>query len=252
MALDALRGYVQIAGGLTDVTKQRAVATAKQLVDSGSGIVDQAVSAPVSRQVQGVAEELLATSRMSRDLLIGIIRSEVERTVARLGLVGADELSAMAKIVSRLQRQVDGPGGSDDTFGTPFDDEPEAVAAFESAAQPAAKKVPAKKVPAKKVPAKKVPAKKVAVKMVPAKKVAVKKVAVKVPAKQAAVPPAVAADVPAPPAVEATPEHLTESLGELLPEALVQEMVERAEGTEGAGTAVTGVSDAGSDTGEGV
>ena len=120
-----------------------------------------------------------------RDLLVGLIRTEVERAVARLGLVGADELATVSQLVGRLQSQLDAAiafGGRQDTSDRTPD-----------AATPAAKKAPAKKVAVKKAPAKKAPAKKVAVKKVavkkaPAKKVAVKKVAVKkAPAKVVAV-----------------------------------------------------------------
>jgi hypothetical protein len=111
MVLDALRGYVQLASGLTDVTRQRAVQAARQLVDSGNSILGTAVNSAgtvdFSRQVQGLAEDILATSRTNRDLMVGLVRTEVERSVHRLGLVGADELSAMARMVERLQAQLD-------------------------------------------------------------------------------------------------------------------------------------------------
>ena len=66
MVIDALRGYVQLANGLTDVTRARALQVARQLVDQGGDLVGQAVSAAgstdVSKQVQSLAEDLLATS----------------------------------------------------------------------------------------------------------------------------------------------------------------------------------------------
>jgi hypothetical protein len=173
MAFDALRGYVQLANGLTDVTRQRALQAARQLLDQGGDVVDLAVSTAVgggvARQAQALAEDLLATSRTNRDLLVGLVRTEVERTVGRLGLVGADELAAMVRVIDRLQSQLDAAiafGGRD---------EPVEVAGARTDAAVPAKKVPAKKVPAKKVPAKKVPAKKVPAKKVPAKKVPAKK-----------------------------------------------------------------------------
>jgi hypothetical protein len=111
MVVDALRGYAQLAGGLTDVTRQRAAQAARQLADQGGGLLVSVASsngsAELARQVQGLAEDLLATSRTNRDLLVGLIRTEVERAIGRLGLVGADELSAMARVVERLQNQLD-------------------------------------------------------------------------------------------------------------------------------------------------
>lgn len=153
--LDALRGYLQLANGLTDVTRQRALAAARQLIDQGGEVLGDAVSSTMSgkgvggsvtRQVSSLAEDLLATSRTNRDLLLGIIRTEVDRAVAAMGLVNAEDLEAMARKVERLERQLD------------------AAVAFGGAEAPPVKRVPAKKAPAKKVPAKKVAAKKVPVK----------------------------------------------------------------------------------------
>ena len=167
MAFDALRGYVQLANGLTEVTRQRALQAAKQLVDQGGEVVEQAVStvgaASVARQAQTLAEDLLATSRTNRDLLVGLVRTEVERAVARMGLVGADELAAMIRVVDRLQNQLDAAiafGGADKPTGADkaTGDDPQAQDDKPTKKAPA-KKAPAKKVPVKKVPAKKVPAK---------------------------------------------------------------------------------------------
>ncbi len=171
MAFDALRGYVQLANGLTDVTRQRALQAARQMLDQGGDVVDLAVSTAVSggvaRQAQALAEDLLATSRTNRDLMIGLIRTEVERAVARLGLVGADELAAMIRVVDRLQSQLDAAiafGG--DLVPSGGDSRP---------AVSAPSRTTSRKVPAKKVPAKKVPATKPAAKKVPAKKSAAKR-----------------------------------------------------------------------------
>ena len=174
MVLDALRGYVQLANGLTDVTRQRATQVARQLLDQGGDVVDHAVSTAVSgnvaRQAQSLAEDLLATSRTNRDLLVGLVRTEVERAVGRLGLVGADELAAMFRLVERLQSQLDaaiafGGDGAGDS-----DAEPAPSKRGAGTEKSATRKAPAKKVPATKVAAKKVAAKKVPAKKVPAKK----------------------------------------------------------------------------------
>jgi hypothetical protein len=166
--LDALRGYLQLANGLTDVTKQRALAAARQLIDQGGEVLGDAVSSTMSgkgvgggvtRQVSSLAEDLLATSRTNRDLLLGIVRTEIDRAVAAMGLVSAEDLEAMARKVERLERQLDAAVAFGGTQSAPARKAP-------------ARKAPAKKVPAKKVPAKKAPATKVAVKRVPAKQAA--------------------------------------------------------------------------------
>ena len=209
MAFDALRGYVQLANGLTDVTRQRALQTAKQLLEHGGDVVDIAVSTATSvgftRQAQSLADDLLATSRTNRDLLIGLVRTEVERVVARLGLVGADELAAMTRVVERLQSQLDAaiafggdliqPPGHRSSRPSARPGQGEASASADTAepGEPVARKVSAKKVPAKKAPAKKAPAKRTAGKKAPAKKTAAKQA----PAKHAPGAPAPAAPAPA-------------------------------------------------------
>jgi hypothetical protein len=152
MVMDALRGYLQLANGLTDVTRQRALAAAKALAASGTEVLTDASSVPsnVSRQVQSLADDLLATSRSNRDLLVGLVRSEVERTVGVLGLASGDDMESVAVHVRRIERRVDD-----------IDARLRAAVglAEPTAAEPAAKKVPVKK-PAKKAPAKKAPVKK--------------------------------------------------------------------------------------------
>jgi hypothetical protein len=115
MVVDALRAYMQLASGLTDVTRQRALAAAKQMIDQGGEVVDQMASATtqasaaaVRRQAAALAEELIATSRLNRDLLVGLVRAEVERAVERLGLLSdRDEVVALNHVVERLQAQLD-------------------------------------------------------------------------------------------------------------------------------------------------
>jgi hypothetical protein len=149
MVMDALRGYLQLANGLTDVTRQRALAAAKALAASGTEVLTDASSVPsnVSRQVQALADDLLATSRSNRDLLVGLVRSEVERTVGVLGLASGDDMESVAVHVRRIERRVD--------------DIDARLRAVVDLAEPTAAK-PAKKAPAKKAPAKKTPAKKAA------------------------------------------------------------------------------------------
>jgi len=173
MIVDALRGYLQLANGLTEVTRQRAVAAARSLLEQGEEAFQEAISqaAPgvdgLSRQVQALADDILATSRLNRDLLVGLIRSEVERAVAAVGLVSTEDLAAMARKVTRLERQLDAAVA----FGAEEDAGPTASAA-RLPAKKTAKKAPAKKAPAKKAPAKKASATKAPTKKAPAKKAA--------------------------------------------------------------------------------
>ena len=107
MVLDGLRGYIQLANGLTDVTRDRARSAAKALLAQGEVGVGAVVPAPVRSQVGALTDDLLATSRANRDLLVNLVRAEVERSVARLGLVSAQELSAATRRSRALERRVE-------------------------------------------------------------------------------------------------------------------------------------------------
>ena len=107
MVLDGLRGYIQLANGLTDVTRERARSAARAMLAQGEVGVGAVVPAPVRSQVGALTDDLLATSRANRDLLVNLVRAEVERSVARLGLVSAQELSAATRRARGLERRVE-------------------------------------------------------------------------------------------------------------------------------------------------
>ena len=154
MVLDGLRGYIQLANGLTDVTRERARQAAKAMVAQGEG-VGAVVPAPVRSQVGSLTDDLLATGRANRDLLVNLVRAEVERSVARLGLVSAQELSAATRRSRALERRVE-----------------ELEQELRTAKKSTAKKSTAKKSTAKKSTAKKSTAKKSTARKSTAKKAA--------------------------------------------------------------------------------
>jgi polyhydroxyalkanoate synthesis regulator phasin len=106
MVLDGLRAYIELASGLTEVTRQRATAAARALVAQGEAGVDSVVPGSMRAQVGVLAEELLATSKANRDLLASLVRGEVERSVTRLGLVSAAELEAANRRAQKLDDRV--------------------------------------------------------------------------------------------------------------------------------------------------
>ncbi|HEY3562694.1 MAG TPA: phasin family protein [Kribbella sp.] len=165
MVMDALRGYVQLANGLTEVTKQKAQSAAKALLQ-------QTGADSLTTRVSDLADEIVATSKSNRQLLQAIVANEVEGAVARLGFVRSEEVAALTRRVKALETEL-----------------AEAhAAAAERAAEPAPvvdevlEATVVDEVPVKKAPAKKAAAKKVA----PAKKAAAKKAAKKAPAKKTA------------------------------------------------------------------
>jgi polyhydroxyalkanoate synthesis regulator phasin len=116
VVLDALRGYVQLATGLTEVTVAKAREAAAALLSQGLDLDkvpdvpgrDSAVSAATvaASQVQGLADDLLETSKQNRELLTGLVRTEVDRAAGRLGFVREEELAAVRRHVSRLETQL--------------------------------------------------------------------------------------------------------------------------------------------------
>jgi hypothetical protein len=151
--LDALRGYVQLATGLGEVTVAKAREAAAALLSQGIDLdkvpdvpgKDSAVDAAkvAAGQVQALTDNLLEQSTQNRELMVGLVRTEVDRAAGRLGFVREEELAAVRRHVSRLETQLaevraQVMGGA----GAP--------AAGAGPSSPGATKVPVKKVPVKK------------------------------------------------------------------------------------------------------
>lgn len=130
---DALKSYLALANGVTELTKQRAVTAAKQLVSQGEA---------TAGQVQELAEDLLAQSKQNRDAVTALVRFEVDKALGRVGLATQDEVEALKAKVKALERQLSGGSAA-----------PQAAPAKKASAS----KAPAKKPAAKKAPAKKAP-----------------------------------------------------------------------------------------------
>lgn len=117
---DALNSYLALAGGVREVTRQRAVSAAKALVAQGEATAEQ---------VSALAEDLLTQTRQNREAVAALVSVEVDRTLSRVGLATADEVTALTGRVRALERQVA------QLAGTPTG----------QAAAPAKKKAPANK-----------------------------------------------------------------------------------------------------------
>ena len=148
MVFESVRGYVQLASGLSELTRARATEAAQGLLSmQGAGI---ATGSKLAVQVSALAEELLAAATTNRHNLTALVRSEVDVAVTRMGLVAAEKLAASQAEAARLRAE---------------------VAALRLASSRAT--------PAKKTAVKKAAAKKTAVKKAAAKKTAVKRTAVR-------------------------------------------------------------------------
>lgn len=105
--LDDLRSYLQMASGITEATTSKAKDVVTGLLTHGLSLSSKAMPAPeMMGQVQELADDLVATSRNNREMLVGMIRTEVDRAVGRMGFVREDELAALRRHVQRLEKQI--------------------------------------------------------------------------------------------------------------------------------------------------
>ena len=154
MSFESFRGYVQLASGLGELTRARAMEAAQGLI-SMPGV--SIATGKFAVQVGALAEELLAAATTNREHLTTLVRGEVDAAVTRLGLVPAEKLEEAQAEAARLRAE---------------------VAALRSASARSTAGTE-KKAATKKAGVKKAATKKAAVKKTAAKKAAVKKTAAK-------------------------------------------------------------------------
>ncbi len=94
MVRDAVRNYLALASGVSEVTRQRALAAAKALAASGGATAEQ---------VGNLAEELLSASRANREAIAAVVKLETDRALSRLGLASAEEVAALSSRVQHLE-----------------------------------------------------------------------------------------------------------------------------------------------------
>jgi|GEM_PF-666766 len=153
MVFESVRGYVQLASGLSELTRARATEAAHGLLSlQGSGIE---TGSKLAVQVSALAEELLAAATANRHNLTALVRSEVDAAVNRIGLVPAEQLQESQAELAAARAE---------------------LAALRSSSSG---KTKAKKAAVKRTPAKRTVVKKTAVKTSPAKTSAAKKTAAK-------------------------------------------------------------------------
>ena len=128
------------------LTLTKAKEIAIELVNQGMALSSKAPD--IKGQVQELADDFLSTSRNNREMLMGLLTSEVDRAVSRMGFVREDELAAVRRHVQRLEKEI----------------AELRIALTKPAMTVSAKQEPAKKATAKKTTAKKATAKKEAAK----------------------------------------------------------------------------------------
>jgi hypothetical protein len=167
MVFEVVRGYIQLASGLSEVTRARATEVAQGLLSLPA--VGVASGGQMAVQVGALAEELLAAAATNRQNLAALVRSEVDAAVNRLGLVSAEKLGESQSEVARLRAEVAQlrSASSKATARTtapkrtaPKRTAPKRTAATKTAAKVSARKATAAKAPARKATAAKAPARK--------------------------------------------------------------------------------------------
>lgn len=138
---DALKNYLTLASGLTEVGRQRAVAASKALVSQGEATAEQ---------VSSLAEDLIQTSKSNREMVTALVRNEVEKALNVVGLATADSVDRLTKRLQSLESALR-DASTDKPAAKPAAKKPAKAA---RAAKPAAKKAavtrPAAKPAAKK------------------------------------------------------------------------------------------------------
>lgn len=155
MVRDALRGYLNLASGLTEVTFTRATTAARALVAQGEATAEQVTS---------IADDLVTSSRRNREAIVTLVRYEIEQALRRVGLAPAEEVTTLTERVRRLESSLREARSAAATS-------PSAAAPAKRSAKKSTKKAAAKK------STKKSAAKKSAGKKTAAKKATVKKTA---------------------------------------------------------------------------
>jgi polyhydroxyalkanoate synthesis regulator phasin len=100
---DALKAYLSLASGFTEVPRQRARAAARALVVQGEATAEQ---------VGGLTEELLSQARTNREAVSALAKHEVDRALSAVGVAAADEVAALTARVAALEAEVRRLGGS--------------------------------------------------------------------------------------------------------------------------------------------
>lgn len=104
MVFESVRGYVELASGLSDLTRARALEAAQGLLSLPA--VGVATGAKVAGQATTLADEMLAAAAANRSNLTALVRSEVDLAITALGLVPVQKLAEAEAEARRLRAEV--------------------------------------------------------------------------------------------------------------------------------------------------
>ena len=103
MAFDAVRGYLQLASGLTELSRDKATEVAGSILALPSSLSSGALAS----QAAALADEMLAAAAANRANIVALVRSEVESAVARSGFVSVEELDRARAGVAKIAADIE-------------------------------------------------------------------------------------------------------------------------------------------------
>ena len=104
MVFESVRGYVELASGLGELSRARALEAAHGLLSlPATGV---ATGTKVAMQASALADELLSAAAANRANLTALVRTEVDTAVTRLGLVPTQKLEESRAEAAALRAEV--------------------------------------------------------------------------------------------------------------------------------------------------
>ncbi len=104
MGFESVRAYLQLASGLSDLTRARAMEAAQGLLTLPAS--SMATGTKMASQASALADELLAAATANRSNLTELVRDEVEGAITRLGLVPVQRLDQAQAEAARLRKEI--------------------------------------------------------------------------------------------------------------------------------------------------
>jgi len=105
MSFDSIRGYIQVASGITDATRARAMEVAQGLISMAS----KGAPADLAATVSAIADDVLGQARSNREMLLRLIRQEVDDLIeSSSALVRTTDLDALRDAISQIASDIDG------------------------------------------------------------------------------------------------------------------------------------------------
>jgi polyhydroxyalkanoate synthesis regulator phasin len=96
---NAWHKYLEAASGLTEVTQRRAEQLVKGLVKQGEVAAERA---------EKVVDDLLKRSQQNRKTIAGLVKTETERAVERIGLARQADVQRLERKIAELEKSRSG------------------------------------------------------------------------------------------------------------------------------------------------